>query len=69
MKPNEAYERLCGGDWSAARALKPFSGEVCAFLSDLSRVLMETPEARAYADVVTFAFFCRRSELERARAR
>ncbi len=69
MKPNEAYERLCGGDWSAARALKPFSGEACAFLSDLSRVLMETPEARAYADVVTFAFFCRRSELERARAR
>ncbi len=46
----------------------PFAEEVIAFLSDLSAQLMKTPAARPYPDVVTFAFFCRRANLEKLRA-
>ena len=59
---------LCGGDWQKAKPLPPFSPEVIAFLGDLSALLMNTPAARPYPDVVTFAFFCRRASLEKLRS-
>ena len=58
---------LCGGAWESARPLQPFSEKALAFLSDLSGMLMHDREAKAYPDIVTFAFFCRRASLERMR--
>jgi len=58
---------LCGGAWEAAKPLKPFAEPVLGFLSDLSAALLHDREAKAYPDVVTFAFFCRRAGLERLR--
>jgi len=55
---------LCGGDCTLARPLQPFAEPVMAFLSDLSAALLKDKQAKAYPDVVTFAFFCRRANLE-----
>ena len=59
---------LCGGNWENAKPLAPFAEEVLSFLSDLSALLMKTPAARPYPDVITFAFFCRRAHLEQLRS-
>lgn len=61
-------EWLCGGDWGHARPLRPFAEPVLAFLSDLGAALLRDRAARAYPDVVTFAFFCRRANLEALQA-
>lgn len=59
---------LCGKSCETIRPLPPFSEPVLAFLSDLSAALMKDRQAKAYPDVVTFAFFCRRAHLEALRA-
>ncbi len=68
MNRNEAYTRLCGTDWDEARLLAPFDGDVLAFLSDVSAALLRDRAAKAFPDVITFAFFCRRANLEAMRA-
>ena len=45
------------------RALRPFSEEAVSFLADLSRRCRRDAAARAYPDVVTFGFWCRRAAL------
>ena len=45
------------------RPLVPFADEVIEELDALSKALMRDPQSRAYPDVVTFAFFCRRGNL------
>ena len=67
MSRSEFGTLLCGGDWKKAKPLAPFAEEVLSFLSDLSALLMKTPAARPYPDVITFAFFCRRAHLEQLR--
>ena len=59
---------LCGGDCANARPLQPFSEPVMAFLSDLGAALLKNKQAKAYPDAITFAFFCRRANLEALRA-
>ena len=66
-KRNDSCIWLCGTDWTETRPMRPFSEIVLAFLSDLSAALLRDREAKAYPDVVTFAFFCRRANLERMR--
>lgn len=53
---------------AARRAWRPFADEILALLDALSQKLMADPEARAYTDVIAFAFFCRRRNLERLKA-
>lgn len=67
MSKNEPYTRLCGTGWEGARPLVPFAEPVLAFLSDLSTALLHDRAAKAYPDVVTFAFFCRRANVEHLR--
>jgi hypothetical protein len=63
---------LCGlpdpREAAAAPALRPFDPRVTAFLADLSAALLKDPRSRAYPDVATFAFFCRRASVESLRA-
>ena len=59
---------LCGGDWQAARPLPVFAPQTLDFLADVSALLLRSPEARAYPDIVTFAFFCRSAHLKQLRA-
>lgn len=49
----------------SAPALPPFSDKVIAFLNDLSSVLMKT--GRTFSDVVTFAYWCRKAALTKAK--
>lgn len=48
--------------------LPVYSGEALDFLTDLSKEVMALPEARAYPDLASAAFWCRRSNLERLKA-
>ena len=64
---NEACTVLCGGCWEGAKPLAPFAEPVLSFLSDLGAALLRDKAAKAYPDVVTFAFFCRRANLETLR--
>jgi hypothetical protein len=64
----DKIECLCASDFDAMpslRALRPFSTEVVSFLHALSQTLLADQEARAYPDVVTFGFFCRKGNIER----
>jgi hypothetical protein len=45
------------------RAFPPFSDVVLFFLEGLSAWLMQDAEAKVYPDVISFAFWCRRSAL------
>lgn len=50
-------------------ALPPFSEAAVAFLAALSERVRRDEAARAYADVVTFGFWCRRASLLQQKAR
>lgn len=62
------FRVLCGlpdpREAAYAPALPPFDTRVTAFLSDLSAALLQDRRIRAYPDVTTFAFFCRRANLQ-----
>ena len=63
---SNAVERLCGRKpESGLRPLRPFAPEALDFLSALSATLLKDREAKAYPDVITFAYFCRRANLTR----
>jgi len=49
----------------ARGARPPFSDDTLALLDALSQALMADAEAKTYPDVITFAFFCRRRNLEK----
>lgn len=51
------------------KVFKPFSNEVCAFLATLSKILLADEEAKKYSDVVTFAFFCRKANIEKEKVK
>ncbi len=53
----------------ATAARKPFDQGILEFLHDLSKRLMSDPEARKYSDVLTFAFWIRKSSTEKMRQR
>lgn len=60
--------RLCGVEpLTTLKPLPPFDMQVLDFLAALSAALLKDKEAKAYPDVVTFAFFCRRANLEAMR--
>lgn len=52
-----------------APAKKPFDREICAFLEELSVYLMRDKEAKIYSDVVSFAFWIRRSNVTKLQER
>lgn len=52
-----------------APAKSPFSEEVCLFLSDVSKALMDDRRSRQYSDVVTFAFWIRNASLNKLKSR
>ena len=63
---SNAVERLCGREpESGLRPLRPFAPEALDFLSALSAALLKDREAKAYPDVITFAYFCRRANMTR----
>lgn len=52
------------GNPESAKPLVPFHKDILALLNDVSTTLMKTAEAKRYPDIITFAFFCRKANLE-----
>lgn len=67
MAENSPLIRLAGTDPSDTRPRVPFAPEVLDFLADLSKELRGNADARHMGDVQTFAFWCRRANLDRLR--
>ena len=44
---------------------RPFSGEVLDFAAELSAALMQNEQVRKYPDIVSFAFWCRKANLQK----
>ena len=69
MSKNNEYTLLCGKAENALTlplpALLPFDPQVMDFLSALSAALLQNKAAKAYPDIITFAFFCRRQSLKK----
>ncbi len=49
--------------WKENKPNIPFADDVIMYLNALSKSLLQDRESRIYPDVVTFAFFCRKSNL------
>ncbi len=72
MQPSSNYTLLFPEvvDWekfSACRPDVPFSDGVVEFLNALSGAVLKDAACRSYPDVVTFAFFCRKSNILKLR--
>jgi len=59
--------RLAGSVPTDTRPHVPFAPPVLDFLAELSQELIQHPDARRMGDVQSFAFWCRRANLERLR--
>jgi hypothetical protein len=49
--------------WKQYSPDEPFSNKVIAFLNALSVSLLKDSSSRAYPDIITFAFFCRKASI------
>ena len=67
MRGLESISCLAGSLDITNVPLVPFSDEACAFLAELSSVLMADAQAHTYPDIISFAFWCRKSNIEKAR--
>ena len=45
------------------KSFVPFDENVCEFLDEVSKKLLQNIEAKSYPDVVTFGFFCRKASI------
>ena len=66
MSQNNGINILAGQIPETAKANRPFSEEVCDFFSALSAALLRDPAIKSEADpdVISFAFWCRKSQIE-----
>lgn len=60
---------LLGDENIAVKPLPPYADVVCEFLNELSIKLLGDKAVKNYADVVTFAFWCRKANLAKLKGR
>ncbi len=72
MQPDlSSIEYLCGNkdivsyEKSVIKPFEPFADIVCSFLNEVSLQIMKQSECRAYPDIITFGFFCRKANTEK----
>ena len=58
-------EYLLGGEDICSAPMRPYSDEAIEFLACWSSRILERRQSRAFPDVVTFAFWCRRANIMR----
>ncbi|MCL2889486.1 MAG: hypothetical protein FWE65_03570, partial [Eggerthellaceae bacterium] len=49
------------------QALVPYQADACALLAEASALLLNDPKLRELPDVASFAYFCRRANIEKKR--
>lgn len=74
MQPSSNYTLLYPktinwDDFCAYRPDVPFSDNVIEFLNALSGALMKDRMSRIYPDAITFAYFCRKANLQKLKAK
>ena len=57
-------EYLVGGKTTSIQPIVPYDDIICSFLNDLSNTLRKNKKANKYSDIVTFAFWCRKKNIE-----
>lgn len=60
---NIKLKYLVGGSIEDVRPLPSYHEKVCEFLAELSRSLQKDKRAKAYPDILSFAFFCRKGNI------
>jgi len=67
LPPRSEVEYLVGSAELAfsRQPMVPYDDLVCQLISQLSRELLSTREARQYPDVISFAYWCRKANMER----
>lgn len=56
---------ICGSQQVEKKPLVPYSDIVCDFLDEFSSALRKDTEAKAYPDVLTFAFWARKGNIQK----
>lgn len=59
----KSVEYILGEENTCNAPLQPYCDEAVAFLNDLSSALLKDTRVRSYPDVVSFAFWCRKSNI------
>lgn len=59
------FELLCGVEQIENIPWRPFDEKVCMFLDDWSTLLRKDVEAKKYPDVLTFAFWIRKANIQK----
>ena len=63
MTYTEKIEYLVGNSKFDIKPDEPYNKNVCQFISDLSKNLINNLEAKKYPDILTFAFWCREKNI------
>ena len=62
---NPNLEYLAGKNIKSFRPFAPFDSILCDFLQDTSSELINRPESRKYPDIMAFAFWCRKANINK----
>ena len=63
MNQNDNVTFLVGNEVVETRPFEPYDELLCKFLNDLSVELRSRDESSAYPDVIAFAFWCRKANI------
>lgn len=66
--PFDKVRFLVGGSSIEDAPLTPYDDDVCEFLADLSSHLMKVSAVRGFPDVVSFAYWCRKANIQGLKA-
>ena len=62
---NPNLEFLAGNNFKSFRPFAPFEAILCEFLQDISTELINSVESKKYPDIMTFAFWCRKANINK----
>ena len=62
---NTNLEFLAGSEIKSYRPFAPFEPILCEFLQDISTELINSVESKKYPDIMTFAFWCRKANINK----
>lgn len=65
LKTNKNVNYIIGKEQIFVSPLVPYSEIICQFLNELSSSLIKNKQAQEYPDIISFAFWCRKSNISK----
>ena len=65
LPSNSNLKLLAGKNFKSFIPFAPFEPILCEFLHDISNLLINSVESKSYPDIMTFAFWCRKSNINK----